>query len=253
MATQVEWVKQSVTGTPGTGAITLGSAQVGFIRFQDDTRVTNGTLVHYTVQDGNDRERGIGTYNSGVLARTVVQAKLQAGVYSELPIAPLSLTSSAVVSCSSISQGIRGASVKRTNSQSIPHNTTTNIIWQVADFDTNSFFNPSTNPDRLTVTNPDINMVKIEAAYRFESEFIGDINFYVAKNNQVFFGGTLTTNSSQASRYPGDCIVTPPVSVALNDFFTCKISQTSGGTHLLGGAGAATSDLLTWCSIQVFN
>jgi len=250
MAIQVEWVKQSVSGTPGTGAITLGTAQVGFIRFQDDTRVTDGSLVHYTIQDGNDRERGVGTYNAGVLTRTVVQAKLQSSVYSEYPISPLSLTSSAVVSCSSISQRIRGASVRRSTDQSIPSGSSVNISWQVTEFDTDSFFNLATNPDRFTVTRPDINRIKLSCSCRFSSAFIGEVNLVFLKNGSIFHGSAYQT-SNFSSQYGTSNIFTGPISVQLGDYFSVVIYQATGATQFVGATGISTSDMLTWFSLEV--
>lgn len=91
------WVKQAVSGTPGTGTITLGSAETGFIAFGD--AFTDGSLVSYVIEDGNNREAGIGTYTvSGTtLARTEIRYTLVSGTYDETAPAAITLTSAAIV------------------------------------------------------------------------------------------------------------------------------------------------------------
>lgn len=90
------WIRET-TATTGTGAITLGGAPSGYITF--GTRFANGSLVQYTIVDGNNRECGIGTYSSGVLTRTTKLEKLDGGTYSSNPGTGISLSGSAVVMC----------------------------------------------------------------------------------------------------------------------------------------------------------
>lgn len=89
MVTLVNRAKMS-TSTTGTGTITLGSAETGYQSFAD-AGVTDGDVVRYVIEDGNDWEIGSGTYTASgtTLTRTVDE--------SSNSDAALNLTGSAVV------------------------------------------------------------------------------------------------------------------------------------------------------------
>ena len=66
-------VKMTVSGTPGTGSIALGSAVTGFMSFATGG-IVNGDTVPYVIEDGVNWECGVGTYSSTgpTLARTTI-------------------------------------------------------------------------------------------------------------------------------------------------------------------------------------
>ena len=89
MVTLVNRAKMS-TSTTGTGTITLGSAESGYQSFAD-AGVSDGDVVRYVIEDGDDWEIGSGTYTATgtTLSRTVDE--------SSNSDAALNLTGSAVV------------------------------------------------------------------------------------------------------------------------------------------------------------
>lgn len=89
-----ERVKETVSGTPGTGTITLGGAVTGFRTFAAGFE-SKPCLVSYAVEDGSAWEVGIGTLNSTgtTLTRDTLRSSSTGSV--------LSLTSAAVVFCTS--------------------------------------------------------------------------------------------------------------------------------------------------------
>jgi hypothetical protein len=91
-----DMVEHSVTGTPGTGTITLGAAVSGYQTFASAGAV-NGDIVSYSISDtGNAWEVGHATYNSSgpTLSSRVV-------TFSSNSNAAVSLTSAAIV-CNSL-------------------------------------------------------------------------------------------------------------------------------------------------------
>ena len=79
------WVGEN-TSTLGTGPLALSGAISTFCPF---SVLPDGSEVYYTLQEGFNRETGIGVVSNGTLTRKV-QATLVAGVYTETNI-PISL------------------------------------------------------------------------------------------------------------------------------------------------------------------
>lgn len=90
------WIRE-VTATTGTGAMTLGGPPAGFVAFA--TRFANGAVVPYAIEDGANREVGIGTYDTGVLTRATKLEKLEGGTWSANPATGISLSGAAIVTC----------------------------------------------------------------------------------------------------------------------------------------------------------
>lgn len=95
-------VKMSVSGTPGTGTITLGSAVSGFQTFAA-AGISNAATVPYVIEDTADAwEIGVGTYTSSgtTLARTSITASSNSG-------SAISATSSAIVMISPLAADLQ--------------------------------------------------------------------------------------------------------------------------------------------------
>ena len=80
------WVGEN-TSTVGTGPLALSGAISTFCPF---SVLPDGSEVYYTLQEGFNRETGIGVVSNGTLTRKV-QATLVAGVYTKTYI-PISLS-----------------------------------------------------------------------------------------------------------------------------------------------------------------
>ena len=89
-------VEVAVSGTPGTGTVTLGAAVAGNRFSFAEAGVANGDPVSYVIRDGSDIERGKGTYTSSgtTLSRDTVRASKIGGTAGT---GKLNLTSAAVV------------------------------------------------------------------------------------------------------------------------------------------------------------
>lgn len=101
------WVKQAVTAG-GTGNLTLGSADTGFIDL--NTAIGQGPRFPYVIEDGNNREAGIGYLSaSTTLVRETVLETLVSGTLTRNSATAINATTSAKVMVSNSAQGVLGA------------------------------------------------------------------------------------------------------------------------------------------------
>lgn len=90
--------KMTVSGTPGTGTITLNAASTGFQTFAT-AGIHDGARVPYLIEDGSNWEAGLGDYTASgtTLARTVILGSSNSG-------SAISATSSATVAVVPLAQ-----------------------------------------------------------------------------------------------------------------------------------------------------
>mgnify|MGYP003635065050 CR=1 FL=1 len=97
MTTQAgNWVAESCS-TLGTGDIILTGAATGQAGFSG---AISAGAVFYSIEDGNSREAGIGTFDgASTIVRGDIRATLVNGNYTKVSPLPINLTGSSVVSC----------------------------------------------------------------------------------------------------------------------------------------------------------
>lgn len=102
MAVFFDRAAMTVSGTPGTGPITLASAYYKHQTFAA-AGVTNGVQVAYSIEDGANWETGLGTYSSAgpTLTRTTIR-------YSSNANTAINVSSSAVVYSTFTAEDIPG-------------------------------------------------------------------------------------------------------------------------------------------------
>lgn len=100
MAKLYNLARMTVSGTPGTGNITLSAAVSGYLTFAQ-AGVADGDVIDYAVKDGANSEHGTAVVSGSslVLARTVVK--------STNSDALVSLTSAAEVFISPLASSLR--------------------------------------------------------------------------------------------------------------------------------------------------
>ena len=97
--TQYDNIKTAVTGTPGTGTITIGAAQSG-AQTPASAGVPTGAQLGYRLDDGSNWEVGLGTY-------TVSGTTLSRGpLFSSNSNAAINATSATLVSIVTLAEDI---------------------------------------------------------------------------------------------------------------------------------------------------
>ena len=235
MAVLVDWVKQTVSGTPGVGDITLSSAVSGYIRLQDNSTIVDGTAVHYSIEDGSDYEHGIGIYTASgtILTRVFIKATYASGVYTENPGTGLSLTSAAIVTCSPVSatHNFRGALVGHSTTQSIASSTTTEVQFNTEVYDTDGFHDNTTNNSRFTIpANKGIRKIRLRANIEFAPNTAGIRLIETLKNTTYTYAQNWTIAPNQAGWIARLGITTPVIPCTDGDYFLFRVLQNSGST-----------------------
>ena len=231
MSSLLDWVKQTVSGTPGTGDITLSTAVAGYIGLQGN--VVDGAAIKYVITDGTDLERGVGIYTASgtTLTRAWVQAKIVSGVYSENPGTGLNLTSAAIVSCVPVADthNFKGALVYHSATQSIPTSVSTALLFNSEVYDTNNFHDNVTNNSRLTIpANSGIRKVKLYAGLRVAPNTSGYRQLYFGKNTGESIG-TMLLPTNPTGVLVAMNMSSPVIDCTDSDYFTVLFAQNSGG------------------------
>lgn len=97
------FVKQ-ISSTVGTGSILLDGTVDGFVSFV--SRYPDNSNLIYTIEEGNNREIGIGIYNSGpnTITRSHILENNINGVFNKPGISAMDLSGSAIISVAPTSQ-----------------------------------------------------------------------------------------------------------------------------------------------------
>jgi len=226
MAKLYDWVKQTVSGTPGTGAITLSTAVPTYIT-SEDAGIPNGELVYYTIVDGNNRERGIGTYSTTgpTLTRTFIQGKLESGTYTENPGTGLNLTLAAIVGCSPVAatHNFRGCLLEKTVDQAIPANVYTSIAFDSEVYDTDGFHDNVTNNSQIIIpANKGIRLVQFFGGIDWAGSSVNHRILRLAKNSvNTYPGSTVWPTGTQT--YAFQSIASPMLPCVDGDIFELAV------------------------------
>lgn len=151
MAAMFDWVKQTVVGAPGSGAIELGAAVPGFATLEEVSG--NYTkVVLYTVIDGDNKEIGVGRQSGSELLRYRILSKIQDGVFTKDPATPLVLTSAAILGFSPVAATHNGfgCHIGLGNPLSVLNDESTAVVFDRVTYDSGGFFD-SEQPSFLQV------------------------------------------------------------------------------------------------------
>lgn len=238
MAYFFDQVQMSVSGTPGTGTITLGSATTGYQSFAA-AGIANGTEISYNITDtGNAWEVGYGIYTS---SGTTLTRNLTYSSTGSL----LSLSSSAIVTVVMRAEDLIQAVTLSGNVD--PTGSSTVIISPVLDFAANS---------GITVSGTS-NTINFYGAQLFATQGINvsslqnSITLGLA-NSFGFYEPVNLANSIATSLPNGSTMIFAPFEIgdvgAFNKFeflgdFTLSISTHATSAASATGSFAANSSL----------
>lgn len=229
-ALTANWVKES-TATTGTGTINLGGAETGFIAFSDT--FSTADTVHYIIEDGNNKEYGIGTLTTGTpwtLARTTVLETLVSGTFDNTSPAAINLSGSAIVGVGPIAYP-PGSIVGFAETTDTSYHSLTGVI----PFD--DTIPQSTEGDELfTVTyTPKYADSKLRVTYNIGMLFSATTNRAVVT---ALFRDSATDADAVAVNYDNNSIVSNGVSVE----YVYDANSTSSTTFKVRGGSQSSSE-----------
>lgn len=230
---RLDLIKQAVASAPGTGDISLGSGQTGFIGIQDHPDTTDGMTVEYIAIDGNNKEFGIGTYSAtgDVLTRTWIQGKIESGVYSKNPGTGVNLTANAVIQCGPVATNMnfRGCLITKSSPQSITNITQTAASYDTEIFDTNAFHDSAVNASRITIP-AGVSVVRLSGCVRFAANSTGHrYAFFVKNGNQANLETTSIVRLLPVSTFEPNYPLSPIVDYCTpGDYYEIVVYQDSG-------------------------
>lgn len=142
----------------------------------------------------------------------------------------------------------RGCLVYRSSAQTISTGSTTEVLFDAEEFDTDGIHSTSSNTGRLTVPT---GVTKVRLSFRtaFAANTTGSRTFSVYKNGSAvnYFTGkhteTVTPTSSGAAAY---VLNVPPITVVAGDYFSLHVTQDSGGDLDL-----PATTILTYGSMEI--
>lgn len=162
------WVLQAVTGG-GAGDISLGDASTGYVGIE--SVFDNNEELFYTIEDGTDREHGVGTFiSSGKrLVRTQILQTLKSGILTDTGATPLTVSTKAKVTVTPSTQGL----------------TTHTKVWKELPMDL-------TIPPSTSVLVPDYKQFVVNVdAFHFRPTLIESLGVKATYNNDTAVGSTV--------------------------------------------------------------
>ncbi len=233
MATPLaNWIKES-TATTGTGTITLGGAETGFLSFEDHPDVSSTDTVHYVIEDGNDKEYGIGTLTSGAswtLARTTTLATLVSGTYDDTSPTAISLSGSAVVGVCAVDRMMEriGALCTLSAAQTISNTTYTAIGWDQETYDDMTFHDTVTNNSRITIPTG-VSRIRLGVGIEFAANSTGYRRVEIYKNGSADTAAPCFKQVNSGSSDWACAMMSPPMDVSASDYFEVYVYHNRGG------------------------
>ncbi len=184
------WVAESTT-TTGTGDVTPAGALEGFAPF---SVMTDG-LIYYTLQDGLDKECGIGTLGAGKIQRTTVLASFINGTYAS-PGAKIDLSGYAEIYCTVNADLFNQMNAALTKLDGIEDGATADQIAVEVPFTPNFLISNTNTQAAIDALSNDVLIYPAAAIF---NDTVG--SFIRLANNITFVNGKYFVNPTDMSIY----------------------------------------------------